>query len=353
MKRLISVFVVSILVFASVSLARTWYVTPDGTGDAPTIQAGIDSASAGDEVVLADGVFTGPGNRDMLLGRGKTVRSESGHPEACVIDCQGTESEYHKAFFICRTGCLEGVSIINGFSAEYGSAVSADGGVTMTGCIFAGNFSWTGGAVFVSDVCTWDITVISHCQFIGNEAVWGACALQLGYKMTMVALDHCTFFGNQKELLHREVIGYAHWSDDVDYFSMTSCTFVGNGGGIAIEVPGGRGTVLERTILAYNDVDWFGSFSEITCCNFYENASNASPQLAAGQDDKTGNFSACPSFCNLAAGDFHLCDESPCAPGNHPDGYDCGLIGAWDVGCVCGPSRTEPTAWGAIKSMYR
>jgi hypothetical protein len=40
-------------------------------------------------------------------------------------------------------------------------------------------------------------------------------------------------------------------------------------------------------------------------------------------------------------------------PGNHPDGYECGLIGAWGEGCSCGPSETEPTTWGAIKAMYK
>ena len=31
----------------SASSARTWYIKHDGTGDAPTIQAGIDSGAAG------------------------------------------------------------------------------------------------------------------------------------------------------------------------------------------------------------------------------------------------------------------------------------------------------------------
>src|SRR5262249_7097110 len=35
--------------------ARTWHIQPNGLGDAPTIQAGLDSAQAGDDVLLASG----------------------------------------------------------------------------------------------------------------------------------------------------------------------------------------------------------------------------------------------------------------------------------------------------------
>jgi hypothetical protein len=44
-------------------------VAPDGSGDAPTIQAAIDSSAPQDVVELADGTFIGPGNRDLDLGR--------------------------------------------------------------------------------------------------------------------------------------------------------------------------------------------------------------------------------------------------------------------------------------------
>ncbi len=93
--------------------------------------------------------------------------------------------------------------------------------------------------------------------------------------------------------------------------------------------------------------------ARLSCCDIYGNDGGDWVGAIAEQLGADGNFSACPSFCNLEHGDLHLCDESPCAPGNHPDSVDCGLIGAWDVGCVCGPSATESSTWGAIKSVYR
>jgi hypothetical protein len=56
----------------------------------------------------------------------------------------------------------------------------------------------------------------------------------------------------------------------------------------------------------------------------------------AGIPDPTGidgNTSVDPLFCDPAAGDYTLAANSPCLPGQHPDGYDCGLIGALGEGC--------------------
>jgi hypothetical protein len=65
-----------------------------------------------------------------------------------------------------------------------------------------------------------------------------------------------------------------------------------------------------------------------------------------------GNFALDPRFCSvdpLATGDFSLRSDSPCAPGNHPDGFDCGRIGAVNVQCqvtdVAATLRARLRAW--------
>src|SRR5262245_48231089 len=77
--------------------ARVWRVTSDGTGDAPTIQAAIDSAQDGDEVVLAPGLYTHTTQGDngeqynvsMVTAKtGVNIRSEAG-PETTVLDGEG------------------------------------------------------------------------------------------------------------------------------------------------------------------------------------------------------------------------------------------------------------------------
>ena len=85
-----------LLLATSETDARTWVVRPDGTGDAPTIQAAIDSLGVDDAIALADGVFTGLGNRDLTQAdRWVRMWSLSGDPTACVIDCQGSAADPH------------------------------------------------------------------------------------------------------------------------------------------------------------------------------------------------------------------------------------------------------------------
>jgi len=110
---------VLVLACACTCLGGTWHIRPDGTGDAPTIQAAVDSAGAGDTILLADGTFRGPGNRDVVIEKSLTIRSESGDPTTCVIDCQGTSAERHRAF-LCDAAYL----MFEGFTVAHHQPVS-------------------------------------------------------------------------------------------------------------------------------------------------------------------------------------------------------------------------------------
>jgi hypothetical protein len=86
MKRLIHISWLILLLMGGFATAAELYVSP--AGPYTTIQSAIDAAAEGDVVKVADGTYTGPGNRNLTFrGKAITVRSENG-PGNCIIDCQ-------------------------------------------------------------------------------------------------------------------------------------------------------------------------------------------------------------------------------------------------------------------------
>jgi hypothetical protein len=73
--------------------------------------------------------------------------------------------------------------------------------------------------------------------------------------------------------------------------------------------------------------------SVFTCNDAWSNAAGNWSGIAdpAGQ---RGNFSLDPLFCDPDFGEYALAPGSPCLPGGHPDGADCGIIGALGAGCT-------------------
>ncbi len=95
---------------------------------------------------------------------------------------------------------------------------------------------------------------------------------------------------------------------------------------------------MDKTIIAFSieeEAVCCGAGSSVisTCCDIYGNEGGDWVGCIAGQDSINGNFSADPLFCDPANSDFTLDIASPCLPGNHPNGEDCGLIGALGQGC--------------------
>lgn len=194
MRFCIGLFVLGFLLTSGVP-ATTYLVRPDGTGDFPTIQAAVDGSVAGDVIELANGTFIGPGNRDVdYRGKAVTIRSQSGLPEGCVIDCQGSETEPHRAFLIYADAewlALEGVTIVGGCH-DWGGGVHAAGEAPMVrGCRFIDNQSpgSEGGGL----CCAGNDAEIVECWFRNNSAFHGGGASACGMYATFT---RCTFVNN-------------------------------------------------------------------------------------------------------------------------------------------------------------
>ncbi len=116
-----------------------------------TIQAAIDAASEGDTVVVAPGIYTGDGNRDIdFKGKAITVKSEAG-PETCIIDCLGSLEMRHRGFHFrdgeTASSVLQEFTIVNGNAAEGGAILCEDSGPTIIDCILRHNTAGKGGGL--------------------------------------------------------------------------------------------------------------------------------------------------------------------------------------------------------------
>ena len=119
------------ILFPDISEARHFYIKPDSTGDAINIQAGIDSCSSGDTVLVAAGIFRGEGNRDIdFKGKEILVIAENWYDpivtDSTIINCEGSFNECHRGFYF-HSG-ENNSSILKGFIIENGAAWGSLGG---------------------------------------------------------------------------------------------------------------------------------------------------------------------------------------------------------------------------------
>jgi hypothetical protein len=311
----VRVAALALLVLAPSASARTWLITPEGTGDAPTIQAGIDSSSTGDVVELANGTFTGDGNRDLDYGgKAITVRSAGG-PTNCILDVEGTENDPHRAFHFHSSetpeSVLEGVTIANGwhtwiqnaggggvvcenasptfrsclFTKNAKSAVLCEGDSrsTFDGCLFQDNSGKIGGAIHFREG---DLTIID-CEFVRNEAELSGGALH-GHAANAEITD-CVFRGNRARLA---AAGDFIYGCDILY---RGCLFEDHS---LTEFPGRVGCINLHGMVT-------GTFEECTFVN------NVGGTIVESSKMSHGFMSNCTFVANTATGDGVIfCGES-------------------------------------------
>ena len=246
-------------VWAVFRYPRVWHVP----GEAPTIQAGIDSAAVGDTVLVACGTYH---EHDIVLKSGITLRSETGDSSCVTVDAQ----ELGRVFRLVNadsTTRIEGLTIARGSgdggincwnsslsisnclfvcceSGLYGGALyCSDAVVTVTSCGFVENSAFNdGGAAYLSNSrgVFADCTITNNtCRYSGAGMFCDRCMMTLtsctfsggaGYEwgggmfcnQTAAGISHCTFSGNSAGA------GGGLVCRGDSSLTITACTFVGN-----------------------------------------------------------------------------------------------------------------------------
>ena len=155
-----------VLSFISMSATATVLSVPDSYG---TMQAGIDAASNGDTVLVADGVYQGEGNCALdFNGKSIVVMSENG-PGNCTIVCDDQAQGFIFNSGETSEAVLRGVTITCG-SALYGGGIRiTDASPTIERCIIWGNNAYQGGGIYVNN----GDPHIVNCTVLQNTATNG------------------------------------------------------------------------------------------------------------------------------------------------------------------------------------
>lgn len=198
------------------------------SGPKRTIQAGMGLAQNGDTVVVADGLYTGAGNKGLFFqGQPFTLRSESG-PESCVIDLENLGSAF---FFVADEPpefVIDGFTVRNGNGFPGGAAfLHHDADATFVNCIFRDNTSALGGAIYAENSTS---ATFLNCLFMNNHADFGG-ALYLTEDIDPTFLN-CTFIENTAAF-DGGAVYTAALNPRLINCLMTGNSAGGNGGGIA------------------------------------------------------------------------------------------------------------------------
>jgi hypothetical protein len=291
--------------------------------------------------------------------------------EPMIIDCAFLDNCADGGGGICCSNSsptLMNVLFLGNYGSAGGGMGSWGGAPQFTDCVFEGNSSGAPmGGLGGGGLCCSGSPALVNCTFSGNRCdngSGGGLCFTPDSDSDHLSLVGCIFTSNWVQgMCGAGMLAWDLWGHDPS-FTIRNCTFYGNGGhtmlyeGGALCIIGNSSAILENTVVAFSrggEAIWCDGPSSPTlrCCNIYGNPGGDWVGCVEGQIGTSGNISANPLFCDTLSGDFSVEACSPCLPGNHPDGYDCGgVIGAMASGCECRTS-IEPSSWGAIKAIYR
>lgn len=379
-----------VLLFATLALlGTTWNVLEDGSGDAPTINAAMDLAEAGDTVLVWPGQYPAPlpghrmatdvhlvsqGGPDVtaitadgsaLLGSGTSITTLLDgfkfqgvgplYGYVGVVQLWG-DHEIRNCVFEDLAVSNKGAALSVGGSAHIHDSVFREVSghqpftETTTGVRIDGNhdviiencrFELNSGAPYGGILALYGNVEVRNCEFVGLYD--GAYAVGARGESNSLIVEDCLFLGaaaspqsgvqaqlgNSAAIRGNTFVGFQGPGTRALHTSADVATIERNvffGNTVAVRVAGGTPT-FACNVLWNNATDWVG---------------------IEDQTGMNGNVVADPIFCDPANHVYQVAENSPCLPQNS---NGCGLIGAFGQGC--GAISVETRSWSAIKSLYR
>ena len=193
MKNLITCLVVCVM--SGAALAETWTVDDDGKADFNNIEAAVNWASDGDEILVMPGTYTGSGSHAVeIINKAIWLHSLDG-PEVTIID---GELAGRTGIKCVNSGNDEFETIIDGFTIQncywpgWGGGVKIENcqNISINNCLIKDNSAAEGAGMYCRD----SYLTISNCEFRNNNTASSGGGVWIS--ISAASFSYCQFENN-------------------------------------------------------------------------------------------------------------------------------------------------------------
>lgn len=280
--------------------------------DYPTVQLALDAACSGDTIRIAPGTY------------GDAIRNM----DFAAVTLEAADPEFPPTLGVIGLSDLAGGGLhdlvvadvtVQGFSAYGVTNVTAS---SLVATIGGGRFTMVdcrlGSLVYNGYRATVQSTHATSMQFSVQDD------LELSNSVTGPA--YVDFFGSGGARIQGNTFVHANgseFSSVLEVRDFGTSTELENNLVVGAEDGTSTGITLDPEV---------GAPAVVATCNDVWRCAVRWNGIA-DPTGLSGNISADPLFCSAPTQDYSLAAGSPCLPGNHPNGANCGQIGALGEGC--------------------